>query len=285
LMSKIYSKAAKVIVWLGREGKDSSGALEIQNNFGGSLFDLWEEGDLTRKDVQAHNPEDPCYLNIFRLQKMSVKVLFSWTQFYRRSWFFRRWTLQETALARQIDILCGNQIVDWQKLNFLDWYFGTSGWRLFMSRSIDADIPFRALQARRFVSSVSYNPEGWAGDCLTSYGSFNFGTVLTEVLYKCGGLQCSDPRDNVYGILGVVEDIFHLHDTCPLVVDYEIEVEGLYLTMTKTLVETVPNLAILSLVRDPSQRSILSLPSWAPNIHHITKLPFDIRLGLSRKKS
>jgi hypothetical protein len=127
LMSKIYSKAAKVIVWLGREGKDSSGALEIQNNFGGSLFDLWEEGDLTRKDVQAHNPEDPCYLNIFRLQKMSVKVLFSWTQFYRRSWFFRRWTLQETALARQIDILCGNQIFDWQKLNFLDWYFGTSG--------------------------------------------------------------------------------------------------------------------------------------------------------------
>lgn len=132
---------------------------------------------------------------------------------------------------------------------------------------------------------MSYNPEGWAGDCLTSYGSFNFGTVLTEVLYKCGGLQCSNPRDNVYGILGVVEDIFHLHDTCPLVVGYEIEVEGLYFTMTKTLVETVPNLAILSLVRDPSQRSILSLPSWVPDLHHITKLPFDIRLGLSRKRS
>jgi hypothetical protein len=99
IMSQIYSKASSVLVWLGRGGEDASAAMQIQDNFAGPIFDLYTAGKLTEAEFQTHSPNDSSYLAEYNLQITMPKVWFAWHQFFRRSWFYRRWTLQEAALA------------------------------------------------------------------------------------------------------------------------------------------------------------------------------------------
>ena len=289
LMSRIYSKAAAVIVWLGRGGEDSLAVLRIQTNFAGPLFDLAKEGKLSEMDLQGHNPDNESYLAEFALQITMLDTWFAWTQFFRRSWFYRRWTLQETALANHIDVLCGDQKLDWYKLKFLVRYFSVSQWRPYLQRYMRTEYqPMRALLPRTFIESVFSDLQGWKSECLNSYHSFSIGTVMVELLYRTCMLQCSDPRDMIYGILGVVESIIEqlpeLRDSHPIAVDYNTNIIELYQEVIQLCLETVPDLAILSLVQDFSRRSILGLPSWVPDLYGMAGYVMEKLLGLNRRR-
>ena len=285
MMSEIYSRAVTVIVWLGRGGEDSLAALQIQNNFAGPIFDLVTEGKLSDKDLQDHNPDDDSYLPTFNLKETYLDVWFAWTQFFRRSWFYRRWTLQETALAKPLDVLCGDQRLDWYKIQFLVRYFRISGWQSYLKRYMATEFqPTRAFLAREFMESIFSNPEQWKSECIASYGSFSAGTVFMEVLYRSCMLQCSDPRDMIYGMLGIVEKAPQPQDFRPITVDYSTNTVELYRVVAKVSIESIPDLPILSLVQDPNRRSIQGLPSWIPDFFGMAGYVMDRRLGLNRRR-
>ncbi|KAH8806055.1 heterokaryon incompatibility protein-domain-containing protein [Xylogone sp. PMI_703] len=289
LMPKIYSNAAEVIVWLGRGGEDSLAALEIQNNFAGPIFDLVTEGKLTEADLQSHDPNDDSYLEEFGLKVTMLDVWFAWTQFFRRSWFYRRWTLQETALANSIEVLCGDQRLDWYKLGFLVKYFRISRWGQYLRRYMATGYqPGRALLAREFIESVLSDPRSWKSECIASYNSFGIGAVWVEILYRSCMLQCSDARDMIYSILGIVENIVdqmpELRDSHTLTANYNISAVEVYQRVIKICIETVPDLSILSLVQDPNRRSISGLPSWVPDLYGMAGYVMDKRLGLNRRR-
>lgn len=287
LMDKIYSKATTVIVWLGRDGRDSIAALQIQKNFAGPIYALATAGELSRADLESHSPDDMSIYGEFGLAITYPQTWFLWTQFFRRSWFYRRWTLQETALARHIDVLCGDQQFDWYKLKFLVDYFNISGWKTYLQRFISRteNQPSKALMSRMFVESVSSDPEDWKNKCFMCYGAFNSGTVLTELLYRSSMLQCSDPRDIIYAILGILENMPQSQDTFNISVDYNIDAAELFSGVTKFCLEKVPDLAILSLVRYDSPRLISNLPSWVPDLYGLSQHLMDRRLGLNRRLS
>ena len=290
LMGKIYRQAAVVIVWIGRGGKDSLAALEIQNNFAGPIFELVAEGKLSERDLEDHNPGDASYLTTFGLKRTMLDVWFAWTQFFRRSWFYRRWTLQETALASHIKVLCDNQELDWHKLQFLVRYFHVSGWKLYIRRYMSTGYqPTRAFLARTFIESALSDLQGWKSECLSSYYSFNVGTVFLEIFYRNCMLQCSDPRDMIFGILGIIENIMErlpeLRDAHPIAVDYsKTKVIELYQAVVKRCIETIPDLDILSLVQDFSRRSISGLPSWIPDFYGMPGYVMEKRLELDRRQ-
>ncbi|KAF8847357.1 HET-domain-containing protein, partial [Acephala macrosclerotiorum] len=85
LMAKIYSKATRVLVWLGEMVDNSDTALE-------------------RIRIAAEN-ESPDSLNDKTIQQAILALL-------QRPWFRRIWVLQEVAAARQILIMCGSTAID-----------------------------------------------------------------------------------------------------------------------------------------------------------------------------
>lgn len=82
--------------------------------------------------------------------------------------------------------------------------------------------------------------------------------------------------------MGTIDSLPQPSDTYRINVDYETDPAILLLEFMKYCVESVPNLAILSLVEDLSQRSNSSLPSWIPDFHRIANKGSNPKLGLNR---
>ncbi|KAG4432561.1 hypothetical protein IFR05_011949 [Cadophora sp. M221] len=81
---------------------------------------------------------------------------------------------------------------------------------------------------------------------------------LAKVLIKCHSLDSTDPRDKVYGVLGLASDA----DKIGLKVDYSISATDLYIDTAIQVLKTCQNFEILScFLSNPK----LTLPSWVPD--------------------
>jgi hypothetical protein len=290
LMSKIYSQATSVVIWLGRGDRDSLAASEIQENFAGPLYELASEGKLSEADMQTHDPgntqfEMESYRERYGLRATMPLTWFAWTQLFRRAWFYRRWTLQETALADHIEVLCGNQRLDWYKLKFLVRYFGLSGWKRYLRRlGIPENDPTRAMLARNLVEFSFSETVSWKNELAACYGKFTTGVILTELLYRSSMLQCLKPQDMLFSMFGILDTMDLPEPLINLKVDYDIEVPELYSKVAQICLENCPDLSILSLIRDSTTRSTPNLPSWVPDLQEISQHRIARRLGLDRRR-
>ncbi|KAF2627803.1 heterokaryon incompatibility protein [Macroventuria anomochaeta] len=109
LMSEIYSKARRIIVWLGPEDDSSRACMEWCNALNGLLTVV---PNAERMQVDKKN-----YHDAYRF--LAIKESFmngSWgprfttaiTDFWSRMYFTRGWVVQEYLLARELIILTGN---------------------------------------------------------------------------------------------------------------------------------------------------------------------------------
>lgn len=71
-------------------------------------------------------------------------------------------------------------------------------------------------------------------------------------------MQCADPRDKVYSLLGLLEDSYSLK----ISVDYALDVATLFTQATCAEIEASQNLDILCLVSSPCRSGTSHLPSW-----------------------
>lgn len=90
LMADVYSKATSVSVWLGEATMDSNLAL----NFISRVVNL---DDFDRLVADRRTPQEWAALS----------------SLMRRTWFSRRWVVQEIALAARATLYCGDAYVDW----------------------------------------------------------------------------------------------------------------------------------------------------------------------------
>ena len=92
MMSRVYTRAQQVCIWLGEADTDSDIAIE---------FIKEEMEELKNFDVISSN------------EKYSRKwqALMSLMQ---RDWFFRRWVVQEIALASAATVYCGSHEIPWK---------------------------------------------------------------------------------------------------------------------------------------------------------------------------
>ncbi|OQO04279.1 hypothetical protein B0A48_10890 [Cryoendolithus antarcticus] len=93
-MSEIYSKAAKVLIWLGGGNDASKEAIRFLRD---DLSDLDEVRALVLDRGKAESWGNLVYL-------------------MQSSWFSRRWIIQELAFARDAIVYCGNDCLHWDDL-------------------------------------------------------------------------------------------------------------------------------------------------------------------------
>jgi Heterokaryon incompatibility protein (HET) len=90
------------------------------------------------------------------------------------------------------------------------------------------------------------------------------GTALLGCLDQTGSHQASDPRDKVFALLGIVEDLQWSDHVFPI--DYERSVEETFIDVAKWIIISSSTLAILTGPRPLEQTPTkLKLPSWCPD--------------------
>ncbi|TEA09792.1 hypothetical protein C8034_v012062 [Colletotrichum sidae] len=142
-----------------------------------------------------------------------------------RPWFTRVWCVQEIVLARSSRVHVGAFSLDWPKLGV------TAAWLSEQSLAFDYDIPLEL--------------EGLAWD--NAYGMFDTSELsessLLEVLVEFRDSNATDPRDKVYGLLGLV-NAGEL-EGFPIV-DYNKSVAEVYADVVKTSIAKTGHLGSLA---------------------------------------
>ncbi|VUC28073.1 unnamed protein product [Clonostachys rosea] len=99
LMSKIYSEAAQVVIYLGEAADNSDLAIEFIK--------------------ECDNPSPETTSLSFPKTKTLLESL---GNFFRRPWFTRVWVIQEAMLSKSGTVYCGDQTLSWSAVrHFNEW--------------------------------------------------------------------------------------------------------------------------------------------------------------------
>ncbi|KAI1132443.1 heterokaryon incompatibility protein-domain-containing protein [Nemania abortiva] len=197
-MANIYSNAARVMIWLGEENCHTRTTIDYMTSI------------LDPKAPSAQACDD---YGILALSRMMTQ-----------SYFSRRWTIQEVALANDVSVLCGDHQFRWD--DFAD--------AVDITRSRVQDV--RVLMQK----SPSYSACKGLLDDLESLRPIKLldtfkdlflrsgdGTIISPrtsletLIHEFRGWQTTDKRDVVYSLLGVASLEAHQMTGVPLIVpDY-----------------------------------------------------------------
>ncbi|KAK3704273.1 Ubiquitin-like protein [Vermiconidia calcicola] len=239
LMRQIYTTAATVNVWLGSEFAgtgEAFGALE-QLAMGKPLGRILLE--------QANKPA--------AIESLTALFMYPWWQ--------RLWVIQEALLANHALVFCGSHQINFQTILQafeMLWneyiHTGQQLRDLCGADSIESLIRQLVLTVRRFRivrGLVFVHSPGRPRRFRSDPKAWPF------LLRTCSWSNVSDPRDKVYGTLG-------LFPSAVLEPDYSQDIRATYTNSTFHIIERMGNLALVS--QAVSKVSLDNgLPSWVPD--------------------
>ncbi|KAH7377455.1 heterokaryon incompatibility protein-domain-containing protein, partial [Cadophora sp. MPI-SDFR-AT-0126] len=170
-MDYIYHSASRCIAWVGMP--------EIGPDLGvedcGPAMNF-----ITRANLDQGKNTPPSILS-----EQDRRELDSLESLCRRRYWSRLWIIQEILLSKSVHIQCGPHYVLWQSLRYI---FNNLKACLHVSYqfSITCSAPFRLGQA-------AFHRDAEPG----------LASPLADLTLQFKGSQCEDPRDNVFGLLGL----------------------------------------------------------------------------------
>lgn len=230
-MPSIYKMAYRVVVWLGPEFADSKLAcrtikkLASQIGYSKDLELVFLRPGCTKPDWFRNDR----ILPFTKQQWQSLDSLFN------RQWFWRLWTWQEIMLAnRRAIIQCGSEQLEWTE-------FQRDVLYLYGRNHLPSPY-FRHLvdNARRLTAAMD--------------------TDDVDMLLNGGAIiSCSEPRDKVYGILGMTDPQF----SRKIRPQYSLPKSEVYRDAVLAYIELYEKLDLMQQCSMASWEQ--GLPTWVPN--------------------
>lgn len=175
LMDDIYSVASTVRVWLGHADERTETAFNAIRDIGRGS---------TIADLKDHQTNEPLDITLFLRCMLSV---------YERPWFERLWVMQEHWLCKRCFFHCGSHIAGTVFIDATARAIGGSN-LLDTISSAEANYLFTRLLAR-----LSRTGSTWS--------NINPGKSVTTsnyaILSAALSLKCTNPKDRVFGLMGV----------------------------------------------------------------------------------
>lgn len=205
LMQRIYRDAAQVFIWLGPAGGDSAAAMALLRDVG-TAFQRLRDGPL-------YALRAPTFLRSIATTRPGPGLRGVWYLFRRRPYWRRVWVIQEAVLARRATLWCGSDALDWDTVLAALRAFqlavslprpeAATTAAISILADVNQDLSHFRVCAERFQAGSSSNGGGMA---------------LMETLYCTlkADIQSTDPRDRIFGLLGLVRD----EDRALVPVDY-----------------------------------------------------------------
>jgi hypothetical protein len=265
LMPKIYSQAHTVLIWLGEDmsGVDGVGESILQaklllptEDLDAKMIQKASDGVLERVGVGKINSEKTWIDHDWK----SIAMLLS------RPWFHRKWIIQETALAQEATIVCGDITLPWKDLATLAMRITQVGAQTLLSDLLVKPTALKSLHNISILLLFQY------------YHSV--GTLL-DAVQSTTAFQCGDPRDHIFALSSMARDGSMIQP------DYTLTVEEVFTNFTIKCLERgqfnilslAPNTLfepsdfdgmrlMSSTLKDALRPGMptLSLPSWVPDL-------------------
>jgi hypothetical protein len=253
-MREIYSNAERVIAWIGEEAEDTIFAIEMLH------------------EAESQGFSKDFFLRSFSSSKYTRHVI-ALKQLYLRDYWTRVWIVQEISSARSVILRCGQFSIAWSTMIRFGEAFMNSGIINDPSQGEGKSSPESDggpstldLHSHRMFL-FEFGPKQLPPPGHTRQKS---GHPLLQTLLKNRNKSSSDPRDKVFGLLGIVNSNSIGHDK--LQINYNLPVKDVYSGVVQAVVGTTQRLDIICSSRPgvlvggwnvrPEQ---LKLPSWAPD--------------------
>lgn len=159
----------------------------------------------------------------------------------KRPYFFRTWVIQEVMLAYKAVMICGDNTIDWTAMERVfesKWLKRRQEISTWMTQTSDTELINKSIESR-----------------------------LMQFLETSKFCLAEDPRDKIFGILGVVgiED-----PDAAIQPDYSLSVQEVYTGVAAYLVQQYRERIIYYALAAPKQ--IPNLPSWVPDWTRLNRL-------------
>jgi hypothetical protein len=168
LISQIYSRATRVVVYLGELADDSDTAMDWIRN-------IDKPDDF---ETSPHYSDKPKYI---RPDTTMIQKLLD------RRWFTRVWVLQEIRFARDAIVVCGDKEVSWESFKAFRYWNRNAKW---VKR-----LPY-VVQWSVIKIDISYSRKLF----LSPYPR-----RLLKKLDQTRNIEATDPRDKVFAILPLLD--------------------------------------------------------------------------------
>ena len=207
MMDRIFRSARTVRAWLGEERDDSA-----------ALFDFL--ADVQRRVGNTYDTE-----TLFKHYKFATMVD-TWQallKFSERPYWHRTWIMQELLLAQNITIHCGEQTIPWETFRIAHLCLLRASDYYHTAREVHDEIEIRGrvttlskltkLWTSSLCSEIMFLQSSRSVDGFPLSGLFEYS--LFEYIKKFRYTQCLDPRDMVYALQSLSDDV-------PVTADYTI---------------------------------------------------------------
>jgi hypothetical protein len=234
-MANIYSKAVKVLIWLGLESDDSSRAMDCLNYIASKVKVDFDTSSMWPTTNDTHWGDMRVALT---LDEVDVMAVFRFTQ---RPWFGRLWIWQEALLASgKTEVMCGSRSIPWVALRTAVFclYAKPKPWLLFGQQ----------LEFWARIEAI----------CNLCRGKKDYS--IEEIIDKTKSCICSDPRDKIYALLSLLWP----GDGNGIEPDYTKSVYEVYQHAALSLIQATRRLAVLNTVE--IHEHLEGVPSWVPNV-------------------
>lgn len=238
-MADIYKTAKKVVVWLGKIDKAALIAIRLFKKIADNVE--WE--DDSERIVCRYSAEEDHWANMELPLRFDDTEWAAMKSFTNRPWFSRLWVWQEIA---QIGVLfmCGEYELS---MNTIELVVNTVSQKL--KEPYDMDVINQCTLASFLLQSGSPS-------------------TLQYYVHQTQKAQCSDPRDRIYALRGLVLQSECIRDLAP---DYTKSSMTLYRDVVLKYLNMAGELNLLSecAMRETlSYSDTSSIPTWIPDISH-----------------
>ena len=253
LMTKIYSTARAVCVWLGEEDEFTVPALQLLRTL----------GSRSVEELLLVDPLSPCStagetagLSVHESDWNALSWLF------RRRWFSRVWVLQEATVVEPTLYVCGGYSIESKDLLTAARYLSNCPWTIHhgLGVTVEESVAIFTPPIRRvndYALLVLYHMIERRHD---------YGSRLATAIIQCRISKSSDPRDKIYAFLGYFDGPQSERQSYSLMFpDYRKPVSRIYFEATDYLMRNTGDLLVLSMVEDSLYRKQRDLPSWVPD--------------------
>jgi hypothetical protein len=236
LMGKIYRQARRVIIWLGEENTDGEAD---------ECFIATEIIAGRRLDILAGRRLNESEMPYVLLGDIEDDNSARFRQLLRNQWFSCTWVFQEVALAQDAILLWGSMSLDW---NFVS----TAMISLLPGHEYAAPIRHDSVSVGAILNIMAISSFHMACD-----HGFSELKALINVLQAVRMNGCSDPRDKVFALLGIANQIGTLEP------NYRNSLAEVYVDTAWKLIEETNSLELPTLTHASYRRD--DIPSWVPD--------------------
>ncbi|KAI0814117.1 heterokaryon incompatibility protein-domain-containing protein [Xylaria sp. FL0064] len=263
-MRSIYSSALETIIYLGGEkggNVEHSAWNYLERNA------TWAMNE--NEDADPDLPTERESMTYFRgdLSDVEIDVL-------QRPWFKRLWVFQEVVVSKTLSIQCGRRRVPWddfcRTVLISPKHHDRYGFSLkMMDKAVIVRDMFQTRCSYQELHGMGYALPPWRSQVQT----FKHITLdIVDLLQRTRWLEASDPRDKVFGVLGISSG-FGVENQ-RFAIDYSEDCCSVYTRFAREIIRATRSYDILSYIDhgsiDESENIgfphyIPQLPSWAPD--------------------